>query len=53
MVKTSVTHLLAAYVQHICFYHILMTSVIYYYLNRRMATWNPFVKPFQTMWFNL
>ena len=36
-----------------CFYHILMTCVIYYYLNRRMATWNLFVKHFQTMWFNL
>ena len=43
VVRTSVTHLAAPRVPLFCSYHILTSSVIYY-LNRRTATWNLFVK---------
>ena len=43
VVRTSVTHSAAPCVPLFCSYHILTSSVIYYW-NRRTATWNLFVK---------
>ena len=44
VVKTSVTHSPVARVLLLCFYHILTSSVIYYWTEWCMATWNLFVK---------
>ena len=44
VVRTSVTHLPEARVPLLCFYHTLTSSVIYYWIDRRVATSNLFIK---------